>query len=56
MAKYYVDKAFVDKDTLVPYSVGDIFESENKERVKLLKEEGFLKTNEKKEKASKEAQ
>lgn len=35
-------KAFYDKNTHVPYSVGDYYESDDAERIEFLQNEGFL--------------
>lgn len=40
--KQTVIKPFIDKETLIGYSVGDTFESEDSERVSFLQTEGYL--------------
>ncbi|QWH26534.1 hypothetical protein EXW51_00150 (plasmid) [Bacillus mycoides] len=40
--KYVVKRAFRDKFTLIHYSIGDSYESNDVERVKYLQDEGFL--------------
>ncbi|HDR3890327.1 TPA: hypothetical protein QCO65_004845 [Bacillus cereus] len=41
--KSLVIKPFIDKDTQIGYSEGDVYESEDPERIAFLQEEGFLK-------------
>ncbi|MDM5195466.1 hypothetical protein QUF93_23505 [Bacillus hominis] len=41
--KNLVIKPFIDKDTQIGYSEGDVYESEDPERIAFLQEEGFLK-------------
>lgn len=43
--KYLVTKTFTDKETLDGYNEGDIYESNDSERVAFLQEEGFLKSD-----------
>jgi hypothetical protein len=43
--KSIVIQAFIDKDTLVPYSVDNIYESDNQERIDFLQKKGFLQEN-----------
>lgn len=49
MSKHLVICAFVDKDSLQGFSVGDVFESTNEDRINHLKEKGFLKVEIKEE-------
>ena len=42
MKKYKVKKAFFDKETGEPYSVGDTYQTDNEERVKTLQAGGYI--------------
>ncbi|EEK75197.1 hypothetical protein bcere0007_3230 [Bacillus mycoides] len=43
MSKHLIIRAFIDKDTLLGYSEGDVYESKDTERIAFLRETGFLK-------------
>ncbi len=47
MSKNIIIRAFIDKNTLVGYSEGDTYESNDSERIAFLVEEGFLQENQK---------
>lgn len=49
MAKYLVEKAFVDKETSQFVAAGSFFETDDKKRLKVAFDGGFLKEVEEKE-------
>ena len=42
MKKYKVKRAFFDKETGAPYSVGDTYQTEDEARAKTLREGGYI--------------
>lgn len=55
MSKHLIIRAFIDKDTLLGYSEGDMYESNDSQRIAFLVEQGFLQENQKTSKFPKHA-
>ncbi|MDK7476337.1 hypothetical protein OWP15_27185 [Bacillus paranthracis] len=55
MSKHLIIRAFIDKDTLLGYLEGDMYESNDSKRIAFLVEQGFLQENQKTSKFPKHA-
>ncbi|MCC2429873.1 hypothetical protein OCE55_21010 [Bacillus paranthracis] len=55
MSKHLIIRAFIDKDTSLGYSEGDMYESNDSKRIAFLVEQGFLQENQKTSKFPKHA-
>ncbi|MCC1486746.1 hypothetical protein LB312_05665 [Bacillus tropicus] len=55
MSKHLIIRAFIDKDTLLGHSEGDMYESNDSKRIAFLVEKGFLQETQKNSKFPKHA-
>ncbi|MBR9698642.1 hypothetical protein [Bacillus cereus] len=55
MSEHLIIRAFIDKDTSLGYSEGDMYESNDSKRIAFLVETGFLQENQKTSKFPKHA-
>ncbi|TCJ01581.1 hypothetical protein [Cytobacillus praedii] len=54
MSKHVVVRAFIDKESKERYSAGEIFESDNQDRISFLQDKGFLDKEQKEESTNSE--